>query len=64
MEIRNKNTIITGAASGVGKELTKQITDKIEIILQQNLSNIKNVSILGAIECQIAYLKRNYRFRG
>lgn len=25
MEIRNKNTIITGAASGVGKELTKQM---------------------------------------
>ena len=49
--------------SGEEKELTKQITDKIEIILQQNLSNIKDVSILGATECQIAYLKRNYRFR-
>ena len=49
--------------SGEDKELTAKIVNQVETILRKNLSKIPNVSILGATECQIHFLKRNYRFR-
>ncbi len=43
MEIKNKNVIVTGAASGVGKELTKQLLSKGAFVaaLDINEENLK-----------------------
>lgn len=37
--------------------------DRIGQLLREKLQNIKDVSVLGATESQIGYLKRNYRYR-